>query len=207
MYLLLLALLPGLLLPACTPDDKAPAGVDRDKDGYDADVDCDDDNAAVNPGAEEACDGIDNDCDGGTDDAGEGVGAWYADVDADGYGNLDAGVLACDQPPGTVADSTDCDDAQPLSFPGNQEVCDEIDNDCDGAVDDGATDIIQSFPDEDGDGYGDWDVDELGCTIPDGWVTSAGDCDDTDPAVYMWATETCGDGIDQDCDGADTPCG
>ncbi|MDP2315763.1 MAG: putative metal-binding motif-containing protein [Pseudomonadota bacterium] len=204
MFVLLLA----LLLPGCGSDEPpAPiAGVDRDKDGFAGTDDCDDSDAAVNPEADEECDGVDNDCDGVTDDDGEGVGAWYADTDGDGYGDLEAGVLACDQPAGTVADSTDCDDTQAAAFPENPEVCDEVDNDCDGRVDEGATDIILSFEDLDGDGYGNGDIDNIGCTMPEGWTTEPGDCDETDPAIHPEAEDTCGDGIDQDCADGDAVC-
>ncbi|MDP2307395.1 MAG: putative metal-binding motif-containing protein [Pseudomonadota bacterium] len=207
MFVLLLA----LLLPACTPDDKPDTasedGVDVDEDGYEAADDCDDSDPLVNPGADEECDGIDNNCDGATDDDGEGVGAWYADVDGDTYGDLYAGVLACEQPPGTVADSTDCNDAEAASFPDNPEVCDGIDNDCDGRADEGATDIIQSFEDLDGDGYGNSDVDNVGCTLPDGYSLERGDCADADPTINPSAVDVCGDGIDQDCVNGDAVCG
>lgn len=204
MFVLLLA----LLSLGCTTEDPPPVeGLDRDEDGYAPPDDCDDNDPLVNPSADEQCDGVDNDCDGGTDDAGEGVGAWYADVDGDGYGDLAAGVLACDQPAGTVADSTDCNDAEALSFPANQEVCDEIDNDCDGRADEGATDIVLSFQDLDGDGYGNSDEPIVQCTVPEGYSVEGGDCDDSDAAIYPWAsTDICGDGIDQDCYKGDAVC-
>ena len=69
---------------------------DADGDGFASDVDCDDANAAINPEAEETCDGIDNDCDGLTDDADDavtGTSPWYEDADSDGYGNPAA--VAC----------------------------------------------------------------------------------------------------------------
>jgi hypothetical protein len=202
-----LVLILALLLPACGTEPEPVVGEDGDSDGFEVPDDCDDNDATVNPNADEVCDGIDNNCDGATDDAGEGVGAWYPDVDGDGYGDLNAGILACEQPAGTVADSTDCDDTQAASFPENPEVCDEIDNDCDGRADEGATDIVQSWQDLDGDGYGNSDIDNLGCTMPEGYSLTRGDCDDTDPAIYPWASEdVCGDGIDQDCYEGDAVC-
>ncbi|HND34390.1 MAG TPA: putative metal-binding motif-containing protein, partial [Myxococcota bacterium] len=56
--------------------------VDADADGYNVDDDCDDSDAAVNPGATEVCDSVDNNCDGAVDDSGGTT--WYADADADG---------------------------------------------------------------------------------------------------------------------------
>ncbi len=91
---------------------------DADNDGSIACLDCDDNDPANTPGAVELCDGQDNDCN-GLDDAGNpGVAGWESDGDFDTYAECDG----------------DCDDAQPLSFPGNPEVCDGIDNDCDGVV-------------------------------------------------------------------------
>lgn len=62
---------------------------------------------------------------------------WYPDADGDGYGDAAAGVTACLRPQGHVADDTDCDDAFAEAFPGNPEVCDGHDNDCNGEVDEG----------------------------------------------------------------------
>ena len=105
--------------------------------GYVADnTDCDDGATAVNPGAAEDCDSIDNDCD-GTVDEGDAVDAltWYADTDTDGYGDASSSTTACSVPSGYVADDTDCDDGATAVFPGATEVCDGIDNNCDGTVD------------------------------------------------------------------------
>ena len=73
-----------------TTDDTGTA-VDADGDGSPAAGDCDDSDAAVNPGATEVCDGIDNDCDGLTDSADDsvtGTSTFYADADGDGYGGI-----------------------------------------------------------------------------------------------------------------------
>jgi hypothetical protein len=150
---------------------------------YPYSFDCDDSDAAINPKSAEICDGIDNDCDGDVDDDDSYVWlapSWYADADADGYGDPAATVDACDQPSGYLADDTDCDDADAATHPGASELADGVDNDCDGAVDEGTGAI-----DDDGDGYAEDD----------------GDCDDADAAVYPGAHEWC-DGIDNDCDGA-----
>ncbi|MBD3297258.1 MAG: hypothetical protein GF341_01270 [candidate division Zixibacteria bacterium] len=101
---------------------------------------------------------------------------WYADADGDLYGDPAVTLTQCDQPVGYVTDNTDCDDTDPGVNPGAAEVCNAVDDNCDGAVDEG------------------FDQDA------DGWTTCAGDCNDTDPDVYPGAVEVC-NGIDDDCNG------
>merc|ERR1711965_999719 len=84
--------------------------VDQDGDGFISTEDCNDLDAQVYPGAEEVCDGIDNNCDGQFDE--EVTTTFYADSDADGYGNPDISTEACEQPSGYVPQGTDCDDTQ-----------------------------------------------------------------------------------------------
>ncbi len=97
-------------------------------------TDCNDAIATVFPGAPEACNGIDDNCNGQVD---EGVKtAFYADSDADGYGNDAVSQEACSAPAGYVADHTDCDDTRNNVYPGAPIVCDGIaDHDCNGAAD------------------------------------------------------------------------
>ena len=164
--------------------------------------DCDDRDPAVHPAAEEVCDTIDNDCDGLVDDEDDSVdlatgSTFYADTDADGFGDPGADTRACSLPAGHVADSTDCDDADPLVSPAGEDVCDRIDNDCDGEVDEGLD--IALYVDSDGDGFGDDSTLFFDCELTTGEVTVGGDCDDADNAVRPGGAEVC-DGIDNDCD-------
>ena len=97
---------------------------------------------------------------------------------------------------GFTAD-VDCDDTDPAIRPGGTELCDGIDNDCDGDVDDGIDQIW--YEDADGDGYGDPDASVAACARPDGAVPSGTDCDDGDADTYPGAPERC-DNLDNDCD-------
>ncbi len=172
-------------------------------DGYGPETgDCEEGNAEVNPGADEICDGVDNNCDDVTDeDAAVDAPTWYADVDGDSYGDPADSTVACYEPDGYVQDGSDCDDGTSSANPGEDEVCDEIDNNCDGTVDeDSAVDAPTWYADADSDGYG-LDSDTLvQCEQPSGYAAAGGECDDDDSAVNPGATELC-DGIDNDCEG------
>ena len=147
--------------------------------------DCDDGDAAVNPGADESCDGVDNDCDGAVDeDDAIDASTWYADADADGFGDAGSPSTACSQPSGTITDDTDCDDGDAAVYPGADESCNGVDDDCDGTVDeDDAIDTSTWYLDADGDGFGDADDSVDACSAPTGYVADDTDCDDTDAAV------------------------
>ena len=168
--------------------------------------DCDDADATVNPGAEELCDGVDNDCDGDVDEDAIDATTWYADADGDGYGDPASASVDCDAPTGGTTDATDCDDGAAAVNPGATEICDGVDDDCDGLVDDDDASLDSStasawYADVDGDGYGDDDTEMIACDAPSGAVSTGGDCDDGAGGVNPDATEIC-DGIDNDCDAA-----
>lgn len=174
--------------------------IDDDGDGWtESQGDCNDNNERVNPAAVEFCDGFDGDCDGlideGTscgDDDGDGyteldgdcddtdpgihpdaVDAWYDGIDSDCGGEDDF-----DQDGDGVPLIDDCDDQDRFVQPGAPEICNAIDDDCDGGVDEGT-----SCGDDDGDGV----------------TEDQGDCDDADPSRFPGATEVWYDGIDSDC--------
>ena len=180
---------------ASTTCDGAPAGYVAD------DTDCDDADAAVNPAATEACDGVDNDCDGSIDE-GFAPTTWYADADGDGYGDPDSASTTCDgAPSGYLADDTDCDDTDDTINPAGTEVCDRVDNNCDGSIDEGFAPTTW-YADADGDGYGDPDTATTTCDgAPSGYLADGTDCDDTDASINPGATEVC-DTLDNNCDGS-----
>ncbi len=147
--------------------------------------DCADDDPAVSPGAPELCNSADDNCDGQADLGVEGT--WHSDDDGDGFGSPLATEDTCTPPLGWVEDGTDCRPGDPLAFPGAPEQCNGVDDSCEGEIDEGF--------DADGDGF------------QDAVCPAGDDCDDHDNAIFPGQTEICGDGVDDDCDGADVHCG
>jgi len=181
----------------CDDDDASSApgaaehcdGADNDCDGevpadeQDSDADgvtpcagdCGPQDATVYPGAPESCDAVDSDCD---DDLVDG------DVDTDLDGEPDC--TDPDDDGDTFPDGVDCEPTDPSAFPNGTEVCDAVDNDCDG-------DLVEGFANLDGDTLPDCADDDA-----DGDGASAAlDCDDLDATSTTVAT-------DGDCDGAET---
>ncbi len=176
---------------------------DTPPSGYVAnDMDCDDANGMINPGIGEICDGIDNDCNGLADD-GIPVNTYYFDADGDSYGDAGISIDTCitTPPAGYVANNTDCNDSDPELNPNIVEICDGIDNDCNGFADDGIP-VNTYYFDADGDSFGDASLSTDTCISfpPVGYVANAIDCDDLNFNLNPNATEVC-DGIDNDCNG------
>ena len=170
--------------------------------------DCDDGDAAINPGAAERCStaGIDDDCDGAADesDAADAT-TWYTDSDGDGYGETTTATPACVQPSGAVVLAGDCDDSTTDVHPGQDEVCgNAVDEDCDGAAitcqvevpladadarfygddtGDQAGASVAGAGDVNGDGYDDLII---GAPWDDGAASDAG-------AAYLWSGPVTGD--------------
>lgn len=173
--------------------------VDRDRDRFLSDVDCDDADPQTYPGATEVVgDGVDQDCDGGD--------TCYQDIDGDGYRSdetipstdldcTDAGEAGASGPP------IDCDDRNPAVSPAEEEgVADGIDQDCDGQE--------LCYADADDDGWRteetvvseDSDCDDPGEAIS---TVPVGDCDDQDDTINRGMVDTPADGIDSNCDGVE----
>ena len=163
--------------------------------------DCDDSNSNTNPGSDEVCDNIDNNCNAEVDENPVDVTTWYVDADGDGYGFIQISVVACSQPDGYVSNSDDCDDSNSNTNPGSDEVCDNIDNNCNAEVDENPVDGTTWYVDSDGDGYGFIQISVVACSQPEGYVANSGDCDDSNTSVHANAIEI-EDGIDNDCDGS-----
>jgi hypothetical protein len=163
-------------------------------------LDCDDMNALVYPGAVEIPgDNVDEDCDQ--------TELCYVDADEDGARTEDTlqtspGDLDClDATEGLTSDPVDCDDADPAIHPGAAELCNALDDDCNGMPDDGAGPVVSWYADTDGDTYGDPLTEVQGACSPDEtWVTDDGDCDDSDTDIHPDAAEVC-NGLDDDCQG------
>lgn len=94
--------------------------------------------------------------------------------------------------------AADCDDTNNSINPGATELCDGVDQDCDGVVDDGVT--TPYYADSDGDSYGDPNQSQAACALPSGYVADATDCNDADTTIFPGATEQTADSLDQDCD-------
>ena len=151
--------------------------------------DCNDFDADEFPGADEICDGNDDNCDGYIDeDTAIDATTWYVDDDGDNFGSPALLRAACLQPEGFVADATDCDDSLAAVNPAATEACNTYDDDCDALIDtdddtlDASTASIWYY-DDDEDGVGDDATTLVSCDAPTGYVATGGDCIDSDPDV------------------------
>lgn len=199
---------------------------DADGDGFTrCQGDCNDSNAAINPGAAEVCDGIDNNCNIAIDET---LPNWYSDNDGDGFGAGSVQFTQCANPgPGFVTNNTDCDDGnititqitwyqdqdndnysngniliqctQPLGYKLAGSLT-AITGDCD---DNNATinPATLWYQDSDADGFGNLAVTLASCTQPVGYVANSTDCNDASASIRPGATELACNGIDENCNG------
>jgi len=163
------------------------------------------DDCLVKTPTPEECDEEDNDCDGVTDEEGAvGCLSFYYDWDDDEYGKDPPDIRCLCGPKGdyTASQNADCDDTNPLVHLGAYEVCNGVDDNCDGETDEeDASGCTDYYFDNDGDGYSLTGVKKCLCE-PFGKFTAeeVGDCNDTNTSVHPGAEEKC-NGIDDDCDG------
>jgi hypothetical protein len=160
------------------------------------DDDCNDACTGCFPGGTEVCDGNNNDCDASVD---EGVATtYYQDADSDSRGNPNMAMTACSAPLGYVTNANDCNDMCNLCWTGNPEVCDGLDNNCVGGVDEGV--LTTFYRDADMDSRGNPAMSMMACTAPSGYVNNSNDCNDACNTCWTGNAESC-DALDNNCSG------
>ncbi len=166
--------------------------------------DCNDSNKNVYPGNKEVCgNGVDDNCNGKQDEEGAlNCSSFYKDADQDGYGAGKAACLCAPSATYNTAKGNDCNDNDPKMNPAMTEVCNNIDDDCDGLTDNNnALGCSTFYSDFDKDGFGDSKKSLCLCNAVDKWTaTIGGDCDDNKSNVNPVAIESC-DALDNDCNG------
>jgi hypothetical protein len=158
--------------------------------------DCDDTNANINPNATEICNTSDDDCDGLVN---EGISfiTYYADNDADGFGNPNASLSACSPPVGYVTNNSDCNDANAIIKPGAVELCNLVDDNCNGQVNEGLV-FANYYIDTDLDGYGAGAAINSCTPVFGNYVTNNSDCNNNNANIRPNAVEIC-NSIDDNC--------
>lgn len=171
--------------------------IDQDLDGSFSELDCNDQNPNIYPGATEICNGADDNCDDAVDE-GLTITA-FQDLDSDGFGKPDTATPLCSLSSGYTTVSGDCNDLDPAIHPNAIETCDHIDNNCNETTDEGVTSVF--YIDQDADHFGAMNGLSLeDCSAPDGYSALATDCNDLENLIYPGAIEQC-NMIDDDCDG------
>jgi hypothetical protein len=124
---------------------------------------------------------------------------FYIDSDGDGFGDASGISLGCVLPAGYSLNNSDCDDLSFAVYPGAAEICNDSDDNCNGAIDEGLDATF--YADADGDGFGNPFVTLIDCQAPAGYVSNAEDCDDTNSSVNPSSQEICGNSVDENCSG------
>ena len=159
--------------------------------------------APCSPSAGSPCDPIDEDC------------VWGAGLADDPFlmpdgspPNLGHTGMPCewlgftDSDMDGTPDAAECDDEaaeNPDQHPYADETCNDLDDNCDGQIDEGL--LEEWYEDADGDGFGGGEP-VLSCNSMDAMTKDGSDCDDRDADVHPGATEVWGDERDNDCDGS-----
>ena len=125
---------------------------------------------------------------------------YFYDGDSDGYGTPDFSQDACAAPSNFVTNDLDCNDLDNTINPNATEVCDGVDNNCDGQIDEGIT-TSTYYEDLDGDGFGSSNSIQSCLPIGSFNTLNTGDCLDNNDQAYPGAAEICGNGLDDNCDG------
>ena len=168
------------------------------------------------PQESETCDGLDNDCNNVVDNGV--LSNFFQDFDTDTYGNPIIAQESCEAPEGYVANNDDCNDNNVDINPGAEEVCDDVDNDCDGQVDEGGVcgegcqdededgvcdneDLCEGFPNVDDDNDGICNEDDACPVDPENDADGDNVCeiDDICPG-FDDSQDTDGDGTPNGCD-------
>ena len=161
-------------------------------------TDCNDMNVLIYPGADELCNSTDDNCNALID---EDLLLFnlFEDADGDNFGNSSFDTLTCYEfISGYVNDSSDCNDTDPIIFPGATEICNNADDNCNTEIDEGLF-LFNLFADADGDNYGNNLIDTISCyDIIGGFVSDSSDCDVSNSAIYPGAPEI-EDGLDNNC--------
>jgi hypothetical protein len=167
--------------------------------------DCNDSNKAVNPLAAEVCNSLDDDCDDDVDNIGAaGCELRYRDHDEDDYGvHYDMACVCGGKGEYTAKEAGDCNDDNKNIFPGADEFCNGVDDNCNNTKDEiGSLGCNTYFLDQDGDGYGVTNFSKCLCAAQGDYkAEKKGDCDDSNKMINPGQNEVCKDGKDNDCDG------